>query len=49
MYYGAAYTCIAFAEAKLENTKRLCSKTIEDNAIHLSPFFISDFATCKNP
>ena len=31
MYCGAADTCIALAEAKLEDITRLCSETIEDN------------------
>jgi predicted GH43/DUF377 family glycosyl hydrolase len=31
MYYGAADTCIALVEAKLEDITRLCSKTIEKN------------------
>jgi predicted GH43/DUF377 family glycosyl hydrolase len=29
MYYGAADTCIALAEAKLEDVTRLCSKKID--------------------
>jgi predicted GH43/DUF377 family glycosyl hydrolase len=31
MYYGAADTCIALAEAKLEDITRLCFKTTGDN------------------
>ena len=32
MYYGAADTCIALAEATLEDVTRLCSKTIESDS-----------------